>query len=111
MGHILTVQAKDQTWYNFECSKLLNCVIGDLMVIKLASTQAHFESNYTSYYSNYSSIRTSIVATIVLLEMNGGSEHLYSSRLSGSLLYSYLTRWVRIYFLKYIILRLLTDRQ
>ena len=46
----------------------------------------HFESNYTYYYSNYSLIRTSKVATIVLLEINGGSEHRYSSRLSGSLL-------------------------
>ena len=40
---------------------------------------AHNESNYNSYYSNYSSIRTSIVATTVLLEINGGSEHRYSS--------------------------------
>ena len=44
------------------------------------------ESNYSSYYSNYSSIRTLIVANIVLLEINGGSEHRYSSSLSGSLL-------------------------
>ena len=36
--------------------------------------------------SNYSLIRTSIVATIVLLEINGRSEHRYSSRLPGSLL-------------------------
>ena len=50
-----------------------------------------FESNY----SNYRSIRTSIVAIIVLLEINGGSEHRYSSRLSGSLLYPYLTRRVQ----------------
>ena len=57
--------------------------------------QAHFESNYSSYYSNYSLIRTSIVSTIVLLEINGGSEHRYSSRLSGSLLEPYLTRWVQ----------------
>ena len=49
------------------------------------NTWARFESNYSSYYSNYSLIRTSIVATIVLLEINGGSEHRYSSRLSGSL--------------------------
>ena len=47
---------------------------------------AHFESNYSPYYSNYSLILTSIVASIVLLEINGGSEHHYSSRLSGSLL-------------------------
>ena len=45
-------------------------------------TMAHFESNYSSYYSNYISIRTSIVATIVLLEINGGP----ATRLSGSLL-------------------------
>ena len=45
-----------------------------------------FETIYSSYYSNYSSIRTSIVATIVLLELNDGSEYRYSSRLSGSLL-------------------------
>ena len=33
-------------------------------------------THYSSYYSNsyYSLIRTSIVATIVLLEINGGSE-------------------------------------
>ena len=49
-------------------------------------TKAHLESNYSSYHSNYSSIRTSIVATIVLLEINGWSEHRYSSRLSGFLL-------------------------
>ena len=54
----------------------------------LIEREAHFESNYSYYnyssnYSNYSSIRTSIVATIVLLEINGGSEHRYSSRLSG----------------------------
>ena len=49
-------------------------------------TKAHFESNYSSYFSNYSSIRTSIVATIVQLEINGGSEQRYSSRLPGSLL-------------------------
>ena len=49
-------------------------------------SEEHFESNYIPYYSNYSSIRTSIVATIVLLEINGGSGHRYSSRLSGSLL-------------------------
>ena len=47
---------------------------------------AHFESNYSPYYSNYSTIRTSIVATIVILEINGGPEHRYSSRSSGSLL-------------------------
>ena len=47
---------------------------------------AHFESNYSSHYSNYNLIRTSIVATIVLLEINGGPEHRSSSRLSGSLL-------------------------
>ena len=35
------------------------------------------------YYSNYSSIRTSIVATRVLLEINGGPEHRYSSKLSA----------------------------
>ena len=52
---------------------------------------AHFESNYSSYYSNYSSIRTLIGATIALREINGG----HSSRLSGSLLYPYLTRWVQ----------------
>ena len=44
---------------------------------------AHFESNYSFYYSL---IRASIIATIVLLEINGGSEHRYSSRLSGYLL-------------------------
>ena len=49
-------------------------------------TKAHFESNYSSYYSNFRLIRTSIVATIILLEINGGPEHRYSSRLSGSLL-------------------------
>ena len=37
-----------------------------------AISLAHFESNYSSYYSNYISIRTWIVATIVLLEINGG---------------------------------------
>ena len=60
----------------------------------LQTIMAHFESNYSSYYSNFSSIRTSIVAAIVLLEINGGSEHRYSSRLSGSLLKPYLTRRV-----------------
>ena len=42
----------------------------------------------SSYYSNYtcSLIRTSIVATIVLLEINNGSEHRYSSGLSNSLI-------------------------
>ena len=53
---------------------------------KYSVTNAHFESNYSSYYSNLSLIRTSIVATIVLLEINGGSEHRCSSRLSGCLL-------------------------
>ena len=48
------------------------------------TSMAHFESNYNSNYSNYSSFRTSIVATIVLIEINGGSEQRYSSRLSGS---------------------------
>ena len=37
-------------------------------------------------YCNYSLILTSIVATLVQLEINGESEHRYSSRLSGSLL-------------------------
>ena len=49
-------------------------------------SMAHVDSNYSSYLSNYSSIRTSIVATLVLLDINGGSEHRYSSTLSGSLL-------------------------
>ena len=40
-------------------------------------------------------IGTLIVATIVLLEINGGPEHRYSSRLPGSLLSPYLTRWVQ----------------
>ena len=40
------------------------------------TTRAQFESNYSFYYSNYSLIRISIVATIDLLEINGGSEHL-----------------------------------
>ena len=35
-----------------------------------------------------------IIATIVLLEINGGSEHRYSSRLSGSHLYTYLTSYL-----------------
>ena len=56
---------------------------------------AHFDSNYSSYFSNYSSIRTSIATTIVLLDINGGSEHRYSSTLSGSLLLPYLTRRVQ----------------
>ena len=42
--------------------------------------------HYSSCYSYYSLIRTSIGATIVLLEIKGGSEQRCSSRVSGSLL-------------------------
>ena len=62
-----------------------SCVAAQLLHCSLSTNQAQFESNYRSYYCNYCSNRTSIVATIVLLDINGGSEHRYSSRLSGSL--------------------------
>ena len=45
---------------------------------------AHFESNNSSYYKNMGSRYYSDVTS--LLEINGGSEHRYSSRMSGSLL-------------------------
>ena len=55
----------------------------------------HTPRGLVTLYSNYSLTQTLIVATIVLLEINRGSEHRYSSRLSGSLLLPYLTRWVQ----------------
>ena len=58
---------------------------------------ARCQSQHQWHTSNRTTVPTQvtivIVATIVLLEINGGPEHRYSSRLSGSLLY--LARWVQ----------------
>ena len=80
MINVLLTDLKHPSIYQNNHSQVLVSIS-----VKL-TTMAHFESNYSSYYCNYMLIRTSIVATIVLLEINGGSKHRYSSRLSGSLL-------------------------
>ena len=86
----ITIWKRKKYYYNILRVLMTTFIIRLVAILYrllMATIMANFESKFSSYYSNYNlNIDSRYYSDVMnLLKINGGSEHRFSSSLSGSL--------------------------